>query len=214
MTLAIGDIVKVTDFQSFLGQIMQNVYFYRITAIPDTVNGGTVDEEVCWAFNTDVRSYVIPVQENICTHGITRMDNLTNGIDFAEINVPVSGLIAGDPEPSFMAYNFVLRRTTGITRNGSKRIGGLDEGGVSGNGITVVGALLTALGVAMASNLSHVSGGLSVDFAEPVIVGRMIVGTGSHGDIYDLDLSKINPIASASFTAVSTQRSRKVGHGV
>lgn len=209
MALAINDIIKITDYQSFLGQIMENVYFYEIDAIPAPADGFTVEEQVCLSFNSKVRINVIPLQENVCSHGVTRMDNLTNGIDFAEISAPVNGTIVGDPEPSFVAYNFVLRRSTGITRNGSKRIGGLDEGGISGNGITTVGALLTALGTAMAADLTYPAGGLEVPFAHPVIVGRVLVG-GS----YQLDLTKINPIASAAFTAVSTQRSRKAGHGV
>lgn len=214
MSLAVGDIVRVIDFQSFLGQLMENVFFYRITAIPVAYPDATIDETVCLAYNAKVRSLMIALQESSCTHGITRMENVTNGIDFAEVNVPVDGGIVGDAEPSFMAYNFVLRRTTAITRNGSKRIGGLDEGGVSGNGITVVGAALTALAVAMAEPLEYPSGGLSVPFAEPVIVGRKKYVTSEGKDAYELDLTKINPIASAAFTAVSTQRSRKAGRGV
>lgn len=214
MSLNIGDIIKVTDFQSFLGQLMENIYFYRITAEPVPADGFTADEQVCLSFNAAVRSVVIPLQEVTCSHGVTRMDNVTNGIDFAEINVPVNGTISGDAQPSFLAFNFVLRRTTGITRNGSKRIGGLDEGATSGNGITVVSTQLNNLGVAMAADLSYTAGGTAHPFAEPVIVGRKVIGTGAHGPIYGLDLTKINPVASAAFTAVSTQRSRKAGHGV
>lgn len=213
MSLVVGDIIKITDFQTFLGQEMQNVFFYRITAIPVPTDPDTVDEQVCRSYNAVVRTNIVPLQESSCSHGVTRMDNLTNGIDFAAVNVPVIGGIVGDAEPSFLAYNFVLRRTTKVTRNGSKRIGGLDEGGVSGNGITTVGSLLTALGTAMAAPLSYAAGGLSVPFADPVIVGRKIIGTGPKGPIYGLDLTKINDISSAAFTAVSTQRSRKAGNG-
>lgn len=214
MSLVIGNIVKITDFQLFLGQIMQNVFFYRITAIPVPPEGNTVDEEVCLAYNSRVRSLMVPIQESSCTHGITRMDNVTNGIDFAEVNVPVSGGIVGDAEPSFMAYNYILRRTTGVTRNGSKRIGGLDEGGISGNGITTIVSQINALGVAMAQPLEYPAGGSSVPFADPVIVGRSLVENEDGEFVYQLDLTKINPVASAAFTAVSTQRSRKAGHGV
>jgi hypothetical protein len=214
MALAVNDIVKITDFQLYLGQLMENVFFYHIDAIPTPASGLTVEEELCRSYEVDVRLFMIAFQETSCSHGIVRMDNVTNGIDFAELNDPVAGAIVGDAEPSFLAYNFVLRRTTGITRNGSKRIGGLDEGGSSGNGITTISTLLTAFATAMAAPLLDNTAPTPVAYAHPVIVGRKVVGTGSHGPIYGLDLTKINPIASAAFTAVSTQRSRKAGHGV
>ena len=214
MSVAIGNIIKITDFQSFLGQLMENVYFYRLTAVPAADDGFTVDETICNKFNADVRLLVLPLQESSCQHTITRMDNLSDGVSFAEVSAPAVGTISGDPEPSFMAYNFVLRRSSKITRNGSKRIGGLDEGGVSGNGITTVGPALTALGTAMAAPLSYAVGGVATPFAEPVIVGRVKVALPDGGFDYVLDLAKINPIASAAFTAVSTQRSRKAGKGL
>lgn len=213
MSLAVGDIVKITDFQVSIDQDAENVYFYRIDAIPTPASGLTVDEEVCGAFNADVRIFMLPFQSDQCSHRVTRMDNVTNGVDFATVSSTVFGLLSGDPEPSFVAANFVLRRSTLITRNGSKRVAGLSEGSVNGNNWVGSSGDLAAYATALAAPLMDNTLPTPVPFATPVIVGRKIVGTGSHGAIYGLDLTKINPIASAAFTAVSTQRSRKVGHG-
>jgi len=122
-------------------------------------------------------------------------------------------LLTGDPMASFMALNFILRRSTGITRNGSKRFGGLDESSISGNSWTGSGSALTNMGTALASPLLHGTP-VAAPFADPVIVGRKLVGAGTPSEHYELDLTKINPVASAAFTAVSSQRSRKVGHGI
>lgn len=214
MSLNIGDIVKITDFQSYLTQLVQNVYFYRIDALPEPAEGFTVDEQVCRSFQTNVRVLALPFQNVALSHGVVRMDNLTNGIDFAELNDPVSGTAGGDGLATFFALNFILRRSTGVTRNGSKRIAAPVEDAVQGNNYVGSMGPLNAFAAAMASPLKD--GGLPVpaDFATPVIVGRVLVGEGTPDEHYELDLTKINPIASAAFTALSTQRSRKAGHGV
>lgn len=211
--LAVCDIVKITDYGVFLGQQVQNVWFYRCDAIPDPYTDETVDEAFCHAFNAQVRIFELPLQSTAMGHTLTRMDNVTNGIDFAEIAAPVNGLVDGDQGASFDAINFILRRTTGVTRNGSKRLGGLPESGLSGNSWLILGTPLTNFQNAAAAQLTDGGTPTPSPFATPVIVGRKVVGTGPHGPVYGLDLTKINPIASVALTAVSTQRSRKVGHG-
>lgn len=208
MALNIGDIVKVTDVQNFLGQEVLNVYFYEVTAAPEVAGDNTPYEQICASFNADVRIYALPIQSVQLTHSVTRVDNLTNGLDFAEVAVSVAGQDNGAPLASFYALNFILRRTTKLTRNGSKRLAGITENNVDGNGWSNSYTPLNNYGNAVASPLLDAAEPTANPFASPVIVGRRLVG-----EKYEYDLSKINPIASAGVTAVSTQRSRKVGHG-
>lgn len=212
MSAAVGDILKVTLHETFLGQKIENVFFYRLTGVPSPAAGETFEQLVAERFNVVVAFHVRAIQSTFCLNTIIRVDNITNGIDFYELTVGVAGDLAADPLASFDAINFVLRRTTGITRNGSKRIGGLTENGVSGNTVIIAAGTLNPLEASLSADLVTADA-VPVAFAEPVIVGRIFDPTVGASGGYVLDLTKINPIASASATAVSTQRSRKAGHG-
>lgn len=214
MALNVGDIVKLTDVQTYGLQLVENVYFYRITAIPVPFTDMTVDESVAHAFQSVIPVAAIPLQHGGLLHSIVRMDNVTNGIDFVEIPVGSNGSASGDPEPSFMALNFVLRRSNGLTRNGSKRLGGITEDEVNGNAFAGSTSALNNFVAALSAKLKDFTLPTPAEFAEPVIVGRKLVTTTGGKSYYELDLTKINPVATAGFTALSTQRSRKVGHGV
>lgn len=208
MSMAIGDILKVTDNQGYLGQLVQNVFFYKVTAIPVTAGGMDEYEQVCASFNADVRILELAIQHEQLEHGVTTVDNITNGLDFGAVEADVFGLLEGDELASFYALNFILRRTSKITRNGSKRFAGVAETSVNGNSYTGSMTPVNALAAALAAPLKDGASPTPNDFAIPVIVGRKLVS--GH---YEYDLTKINPVSSAAFTAVSTQRSRKAGHG-
>lgn len=212
MAAVVGNILKVTAFQSFLGQLLQNVHFYRLTSIPTPSEGMTFEEYVANRFNAVVGIPMRAIQSANCQHTIYRVDNVSNNIDFAEVTIDTAGGSSGDPLASFDALNFILRRTTGVTRNGSKRLGGLSEASISGN-TNIVGATALANYTAALSAPLVTADATPDPFAEAVIVGRVFDATVGEEGGYVLDLSRINPIASAAYTAVSTQRSRKAGHG-
>lgn len=212
MSLNIGDILKITQNQSFLGQLLQNVYFYRVLSLPTPPEGETVYDHIVLRFNADVGIPMRVLQSTACNHTVYRVDNLTNGIDFSEQTINVPGTMGEEASPSYNALNFILRRSTALTRNGSKRVGGLGEQASNGNTCIIAAGTLAAYANAVADGL-FTADALPVKFAEAVIVGRTLVPA-SDPPSYELDLSKINPIASAAFTAMSTQRSRKAGHGL
>lgn len=211
--LAIGDIVQVTANQNYAGQLVQNVFMYRMTALPEQDDFPNWYEYIAARFNVAVGIPMRGMQSNQITHTVYGVKNLTNGIDFFDKAINVAGSLDGPYATSFAAINFILRRTTGVTRNGSKRVGGLNEAATEGNNITVAPLVLAAVEEAFSAPLVT-SDAIPVEFAEPVIVGRT-EELNEDGDlVYVLDLSKINPISSASATAASTQRTRKAGRGL
>lgn len=213
MSMNIGNILKVTQNQSFLGQLVQNVYFYRVVAVPVPPEGENVYDYALQRFNAGVGIPMRAIQSTSCVHTIYRVDNLSNGVDFFERAINVAGVVGEQPSPSYNALNFVLRRATLLTRNGSKRVGGIGEAASNGNTCTIDPTQLQDYADGVAEGL------LTADatpdqWAESVIIGRVLVTDPDGKETYELDLTKVNLIQSAGFTAMSTQRSRKAGKGV
>jgi len=212
MSLVVGNILQITLEGLVLAQQSLNVFFYQVSNVPTPPEGVSIYEYICERFDVVVaakQQNLIPAEAQLTN---IRVDNLTNGVDFFDYVISRTGVVAGDCAPSFNAYNFILRRTTLVTRNGSKRVGGVPENWTDGNSFVGLTAALTDYGAAISSPL--VTADATPDpFAVPVIVGRSEYTTSEGKQAYQLDLTKINPIQSAAFTALSTQRSRKLGRG-
>lgn len=209
MAIAVNDIIQITDFQTLLGQQIANVYFYRITAVEALADLG----DLSTAFVTGVMEEVESLQSTVLTHTLLSIRNLTNGIDIADI--PLTGHIGeatgGDTLPTYCAFSFRLVRTNGTTRHGAKRIAGALENMIAGNDVTApVLATLNGLAHVFSDDLV-VTGTVDHDLtAEPIIVGRVPQGNANAGA---LDLTKINPVASAQYVRFSTQVTRRAGRG-
>lgn len=210
--LELGDILKITANQTLLNQVVQNVFFYQVTALPTGIEPYGPYEYIATRFNAGWGIGIRSMQSSALNHTVYRVDNVSNGIDFGEYTVNTPGGISGEVSPSFEAINFLLRRETGITRNGSKRIGGIPESLVTGNTIVMSDTDKANYEAIFAEPLVT-DDSVPVAFAFPVIVGRMLYTPVDGDPYYVLDLTKINPIQSALMTAVSTQRSRKAGKG-
>lgn len=204
MGASLGDLIQITDFQTYLGQVCLNVFYYRWFTAPAI---GNEYLEALWTeYRSDVMDQMIKLQVEQVVHNNLQVKNLSNGVDFYEDDPNRTGLIdAPDSEilPSYVALGFKLIRDSLVTRNGSKRIVGVPEGNVSGN--TYVG-----LGVDIESFENALVGRLSVgiiEVAAPIIVKRPI--TPPVGDTYIY--SSVN---GASFSGMSTQNTRKAGRGI
>lgn len=213
MAPVIGDIIQIVANQSYGGQLMQNIHFYRLDSIPAQDDYPDMYEYFGQRFNVIVGIPMRALQVSDVEHTFYSVKNVTNGIDFFDVAINADGLLGAPLAASFLALNFILRRSNGLTRNGSKRLGGLSENASEGNDITASPALIAALEAAYSAPLST-SDAIPVDFATPVIVGRTNVSLDPDEPEYELDLDKINPIASSSVTAISTQRTRKLGAGL
>lgn len=212
MPLEINDIYKITANQSYGGQLMQNVFMYQYLNAAEGVGVPAQIQTILEAFKAEVGDVMRSVQVGAVNHVSYRFDNLTDGVTFGELLVNEAGLLENVPSPSFLAVNVKLVRLTGITRNGSKRIGGISEDDTSGNNLLWTPTEIANIQAAFGSAIHNPVGAENI--GAPVIVGRTEELNEDGELVYVLDLSKVNPIVSAQVTALSTQRSRKVGHGV
>lgn len=207
MALAVGNILQLTDVQTYLGQQVLNVYFYRVVS----ADAGATLDAVIQAFNNEVVETLRTNQADNLNHVSVIGKNLTNGIDIFEQLYNENGLVGATEEtPSFVAYGFRLLRTTAATRHGSKRIAGVPEGFLNGNTVTFPAGEQAAMEAALATNLAA-TGTVGADFeVEPVIIGRYPLGNPNVGE---LDLSVVNPVSGAQFIRITTQTTRRAGRG-
>lgn len=210
MAVGLDDIIQITDFQTFLGQQILNVYFYRVMAIPDSGTWPNPYDAFLGAFDSIVMDPVRNNQHTSLVHTVAVLKNLTNGVDIREYATGQAGLQGGDEEPSFTALGVRLVRSTALTRHGSKRFGGMPESAFTGNTINLAPTAIADFEDACKSNL--IIPGTAVDGAEPVIVGRTLIPASDPPE-YELDLLKINVVADAQVIAVTTQNTRKAGRG-
>ena len=209
--MAEGDVYQVVHVQSYRGQQILNVYFYR-QAAPILV--GDIAQQMADTFESEVVPAVAAVQTDDLDHIELRVTNLFNPAEEATSPLAGTGAITGtDTQASFDAVGFRLNQDNGALRNGSKRIGGIpsdaDTDGVIDTP-TYVTALI-ALGTAMALGLDA---GIVSNAFIPVIVGRILDG-GSYRLPENAGEAVLGNILEAVFNANTTsQTSRKIGRGV
>jgi hypothetical protein len=208
MAISVGDIVQITDVQSFLGQTLLNVYFYELMSKEAAVD--LVD--LTNAHQLLVQDVVKTIQSTLLTHTLTQAKNLTDGLSIFDDPIVKAGTRGGDGTPSFTAASFRLNRTNAATRHGSKRIGGLSETDIEGNSVAAASVVnFTAVSAALEADL-FAAGTLENDFvARPVILGRFHLGDPNVGEI---DLSVVNPVDTVQFIRLTTQTTRRAGRGI
>lgn len=199
-----GDLLQIVDEQVYLGQQLLNVYYYRWFSVPsvdNTVYSALVDD-----FQSRVMNDVCQLQGELLIHTSLTIKNLSNNVDFFEKPISVTGqrtMSASTALPSYVSVGFKLIRDSLVTRNGFKRFGGLNESEVQGN--SWVGAI---------NDINNVEDALAeflqiglVDVAAPIIPKRPI--TPPMGTLYPY-----SSVASAQYSLVGTQNTRKAGRGV
>lgn len=202
MAISLNDILSITMEQTYLSRVMLNVFFYKVFSI----TGTPTYEEISDAFALAVLDLVNVMQVNTVSNvGIT-IKNETNGLDiFEDVNTAV-GDVAAEGLPAFVAYGYKLVRTNALTRHGSKRFVGIPETWYNNGSLTSAHTTPSAnLVNALKSNIS-VDGAVGDCVIQPVIVGRVFDEVENY---YVLDLTRINPIANAAFSRVTSQVSRK-----
>lgn len=203
MAAALGDLIQITDFQTYLGQQVLNVYYYRIVNITGLADGylGIFAD---W-FKDVLLPPIVLIQNDGLLHVSRDLRNLSNGTDLYTDSEVIAGEQTPSPgqySPSYLSLGFILRRESLATRNGYKRIAGLNEGYLSANDVTLDPNDISNIEDVLAGDITA---GI-ISLAEPVIVKRPIdVPVGEY--IY-------SSIGSASFRGLGTQNSRKPGRGV
>lgn len=201
-SLAQGNIIRVLDKQTYLGEQVLNVYFYRV------VPAGTITiwDPIVDYFVDEVVPAVCGIQHAALTHTELFFENLTNGLDI--LSVPLTtgnvGLVSsGDASPPFVSYGFQLLRESRATRHGYKRIAGVPEVNIS-SGEVVSGAMpyVNAVADVLPADILI---GLLPGF-EPVIV--------KHPISVPLTDPVYASIGGCNFRGIGTQNTRKFGRGV
>jgi hypothetical protein len=218
MAGVVGDVVQVTLTGTVLGELMENVHFYRVE---DEPSAGYL-EGLCTEFQSEVLPAYATVQHDEVLY--TRI-TARNIFDFDEFVLqpltPDQGSgTTSDPVPSFVAASIQLTRGNARVRNGRKSIAGAMEGQmISQVWDTGYLANLQLLADALAATLNP---GL-VDLFAPIIVGRVFVPADPPAiprAYYRLPASQAEMdthwayvVSALASPDVSTQNLRKKGHG-
>lgn len=203
MGVALGDLLQFTAYQEFLGEQMLNVFYYRWFSVPAPDN--VIYDELGDDFVDSVIAAMRGVQVQQVEYTKLQIKNLSNGIDFSERDLDLTGVISASDdnlEPSFMALAWQLVRDSLVTRSGSKRVGGLIEGSIAGN--EFVGSMTQIDPITSAFQYQLHAGLVAV--AAPVIVKRPIPVPAGSSYVY-------SSVADVIFKGVSTQNTRKKGRG-
>lgn len=125
-----GDIVELVHTQTYLGQTLNNVYYFEAV-----VGGASLSQLAAW-FETNVVPAVKALQNDLVTHTTLHLRNLFN---LAEVwDEPLTGtgsILAGAGElPAFFASQLKLTHNNALVRPGFKRISGLTENNI-GDGV-------------------------------------------------------------------------------
>lgn len=199
-----GDVFRITSCAELFDQQVCNVFYYLVAAW----TGNVSLEDVIDEFIATVLDAVNDIQSSSLVYSnVALADAMTPSVAF-EKPYTAAGAYATSPSlPSYAAFGFKLVRSTPVTRNGSKRFAGVCEDQVTGNDITSLPAGSQAtIEAALAANL-EVTG--TVDGSATLIP---VIVRFSPLDPYQV--VEANPITEAQMkVAVTTQNSRKVGHG-
>ena len=110
----------------------------------------------------------------------------------------LDGLVTGTAQPPYIAWEFIYRRATALTRNGFKRFAGVTEEDVDQAGNVQAGILANL--VALADDLEQPLTGPGSQPFSPVIYGRPIPSNPT---------PRIGFVSQVQFLRVTTQNSRK-----
>jgi len=199
VTIALGDLLQIIDHQTYLGEDLMNVYYYRWFTAPALDN--VVYTDLLDDFKEVVLDKVKEVQVSALEHTTLEIKNLSNGVDFALLVVDETGVIPAAEDallPSYVSMGFRLLRDSLVTRNGSKRYAGVIETAVEGNEFVGYGAAIAAIETALSDNLHT---GL-IETAAPIIPKRPLVPPMGTSYVY-------SSVASALFGGLGTQNTRK-----
>lgn len=206
----VGDVLEFTLVQKYgvLADQMLNVFHYEITAASGPEPLLAVGDDLATQWVTQFA----PLWAAVTSTGVSItgwvIQNLDDPDDFASgsFPTPLTGDVAGDSMPPFVAWGFKLNRTTRATRNGSKRFTGVPE--------SLVASYIPTSGALPDLNDLAAFLGSEVDIAVPspgtyttTWGPRVIHKTGQ------FTYAGVNIVLSAEFRAVTTQSTRKLGRG-
>jgi len=197
--MAVGDLYNIVVNQSLASQDVQNSYFYEQTV---AASSGTAVDAVASAFATDVLPSLSAVQSTSLGYETLYITNLDNPAEFGLVPFVGFGSVASESLPPFAAWGFQYVRTTRAVHNGSKRIGGIPESmQIDGSPTTAADLLLIAAANALGGSMTDP---VSAATFVPKIYHRPTIAHPAPARY---------PVAFVVRTGITTQNTRKFGHG-
>jgi hypothetical protein len=218
--LATNDVYELTDIQTYAGQEVVNVYFYKQLSgsFVDTFNptpaGTLIDRFIALAL-----PQIAAIQTANLQHIEIKCRNLFDDADASDKGVSVPGTYGAtslDVLPIFNAHAFQLSGVGSVVKDGAKRIAGVVETGQT-NGLVTDATLVARMTTAASAILRTLTVGADIptnNVFQAVLVKR--VRSGSAGAyVYRLPEntgeSVLANLVSVVFKLlISSQVSRKV----
>jgi len=194
---AINDIVQMVTTATLFGQNVNNVYHYKITTLG---TGNVAAEECVESWKMAVMGYLLENQSESYVINQIAAVNLHDPSDFFIDSGTWPGEIDDTTSlglPSWVTAVFRYSRVSAADRNGYKKIAGLVEAAVTGNGLSGTNFNVATI---EAKLFTLIGDGISAGYIfTPFIAHRPITyGTNPTGYVP----------SGVSFSKVSTQRSR------
>lgn len=204
--LSNNDIVRFTVKQTILasGAEVFNVFYYQAQNVVGTIDETDDYEQIITDFMGTVMTPVSAMQSSNLDYTSTVYDNLTNNLDQYTFTAatPSTGQVPSASEPSQTALSFKMVRSTRVTRNGSKRVGGIAVGLITDPKGQSLAAAATTIAIqdAFAAPVDVViSVGKELTLV-PVIIRRPAA---------DAPVTVFNYVAACIYRGVGSQNSRK-----
>lgn len=189
------ELVTVARQANIVDDIL-NVFNYVCDTLDD-VSNSTINVLLA-DFIADVLPGILAFQSDQIVYLEVRGRQI-NGVTFGSQPLgSTDGEISGSALPPYVAYEFIYRRATALTRNGFKRFAGVIEEAIDQGG-NVTGAVATALTAAQPILALELTAD-GVNFFRPIILGDPIPPATEF---------RIGEVDAISFQRVSTQNSRK-----
>lgn len=198
---AVGDIIRVILSQDLGGNLVQNVFHYRLDSFVGSGATDFINDALRSQFLSTVRPAMELVQATSLEYTQIDVQNL-NDVAGDEVLALTGTGSAGASAPSLAAYSFQLRPQDKSIRHGRKSIAGINELNVTLN--DAGGALLAdlvSLGVVFATQLVHPN----ADFTP--VIARIAPASVRPYIPYAV------AIAEGLYKGIGSQYSRKQGRG-
>lgn len=201
-----GDIYRVVVNQRHIpsGKQIVNRFHFMATEVVGLIAAPEDFAQIAAEVLIGMHTVVSPYQSDDISYDGATFENLTNGIDIGSYSPPTA-LVGADPsppEPLYVALSFKLVRATRLTRNGSKRFGGIGDANLTTNdGSNLAGTVgITAIEDWLATP-AEVVVGTGLDFVSiPTIV--RIPALGGPPTVF-------TAVASSEYRGAGSQNSRK-----
>lgn len=198
-----GEIIRITDHQTFYEQEVLNVYYYQA----GTDFGGAGAAEIAGAWWATIGLQITPIQHDGVLHSHVSVQSLDGSEDTGEYVIPTaeqSGGLLGSPLSPFDTIPFTLRPANRQVRPGGKRICGVSED-VTENGGQFTAAFNATLAAMKDAFMDTFNTGIGLDVFQPMIVGFPTPTRPTRIHV---------PITGVTVKAwKSTQNTRKRGYG-